>query len=103
MFSTALNLLMYSLAGNGNFARKNYISPELSRNMAYTTRNTANRLARKEFNLNPVVLELSKEKETYTSSSRHELDQLMQEKHENFSGQMYSFLEVKLRHVSRKT
>ena len=67
---------------------------ELSRNMAYTTRNTVNRLARKEFNLTPVVLELSKEKETYTSSSRHELDQLMQEKHDNFSGQTYSFLEV---------
>ena len=72
--------------------------------MAYTTRNTVNRLARKELNLNPVVLELSKEKElTYTSSSRHKLDQLMQEKHENFSGQTYSFLEVKLQHVSRKT
>ena len=81
------------------------VLPELSRNMAYTTRTTVNRLARKEFNLNPVVVELhvSKEKETYTSSSRHELDQLMQEKHENFSGQTYSFLEVKLRHVSRKT
>ena len=50
---------------------------ELSRNMAYTTRNTVNRLWRKEFNLTPVVLELSKEKETYTSISRHELDQLM--------------------------
>ena len=79
------------------------VLPEVSRNMAYTTRNTVNRLARKEFNLNPVVLKLSKEKETYTSSSRHELDQLMQEKHENFSGQTYSFLEVKLRHVSRRT
>ena len=39
------------------------VLPELSRNMAYTTRNTVNN------NLNPVVLELSKEKETYTSSS----------------------------------
>ena len=29
MFSTALNLLMYSLAGNRNFARKNYISQPL--------------------------------------------------------------------------
>ena len=29
-----------------------------------STRNTVNRLARKELNLNPVVLELSKEKET---------------------------------------
>ena len=76
---------------------------ERSQNMAYTTRNTVNRLARKELSLNPVVLELSKEKETYTSSSRHKLDQLMQEKHENFSGQTYSFLKVKLRHVSRKT
>ena len=55
------------------------VLPELSRNMAYTTRNTVNRLARKELNLNPVVLELSKETETFTSSSRHELDQLMQE------------------------
>ena len=79
------------------------VLPELSRNMAYTTRNTVNRLARKELNLNPVVLELSKEKEPFTSSSRHELDQLMQDKHENFSRQTYSFLEVKLRHVSRKT
>ena len=57
------------------------VLPELSRNMAYKTRNTVNRLARKELSLNPVVLELSKEKETYTSSSRHKLDQLMQEKH----------------------
>ena len=42
---------------------------ELSRTMAYTKRNTVNRVARKELNLNPVVLELSKEKETCTSSS----------------------------------
>ena len=47
------------------------VLPELGQNMAYTTRNTVNRLARKEFNLNPVVLELSKEKESYTSSSRN--------------------------------
>ena len=79
------------------------VLPELSRNMAYTTHNTVNRLARKESSLNPVVLELSKEKKTYTSSSRHKLDQLMQEKHENFSGQTYSFLEVKLQRVRRKT
>ena len=45
--------------------------PELSRKMAYKTRNTVNSLARKEFNLNSVVLDLSKEKETYTSSSRN--------------------------------
>ena len=46
-------------------------SPELNGIMAYTACNTVNRLARKEFNSNPVVLELSKEKETYTSSSRN--------------------------------
>ena len=34
---------------------------------------------------------------------KHKLDQIMQEKHENFSGQTYSFLEVKLRHLRRKT
>ena len=34
-----------------------------------STRNAVNRLARKELNPNPVVLELSKEKETFTSSS----------------------------------
>ena len=43
------------------------VLPEPSRKMAYTTRNTVNRLARK---VNHVVLELSKEKEAYTSSSR---------------------------------
>ena len=47
------------------------VLPEVSRTMAYTTRNTVNRLARKELNSNPVVLELSKEKEIYTSSSRN--------------------------------
>ena len=31
------------------------VLPELSRTMAYTTRNTVNRLARKELYLNPVV------------------------------------------------
>ena len=37
------------------------VLPELSRTMAYTTRNTVNRLARKELYLNPVVPERSKE------------------------------------------
>ena len=44
------------------------VSLELSGTMAYTTRNTVNRVARKELNLNPVVLELSKEKETYRAA-----------------------------------
>ena len=39
------------------------VLPEPSRKMAYTTRNTVSRLARK---VNLVVLELSKEKEAYT-------------------------------------
>ena len=38
------------------------VLPELSRTMAYTTRNTVNKVARNELNLNPVVLERSKEK-----------------------------------------
>ena len=37
------------------------ILPDLSRTMAYTTRNTVNRLVRKEFHLNPVVPERSME------------------------------------------
>ena len=72
------------------------VLPEPSRKMAHTTRNTVNRLARK---VNPVVLELSKEKEAYTSKQK--LDQIMPEKHENFSVQAYSFLEVKLRRLQR--
>ena len=38
------------------------VLPELSRTMACTTRNTVNRLARKELHLNPVVPERLKEK-----------------------------------------
>ena len=68
------------------------VLPEPSRKMAYTTRNTGNRLARK---VNPVVLELSKELQ------KQKFDQIMQEKHENFSVQAYSFLEVKLRRLQR--
>ena len=41
MFSTALNLLMYSLAGNGNFARKNYISQPLPSNAILVPRGRA--------------------------------------------------------------
>ena len=74
------------------------VLPEPSRKMAYTTRNTVNRLARK---VNPVVLELSKEKEAYIELQKRKLDQIMQEKHENFSVQAYSFLEVKLRRLQR--
>jgi len=44
------------------------VLPKPSQKMAYTTLNTVNRLARK---VNPVVLELLKEKEAYTSSSRN--------------------------------
>ena len=80
------------------------VLPQLSRTMAYTTRNTVNRIARKELNLNPVVLELSKEIEInlYIELQKHKLDQIMQEKHENFSGQTYNFLEVKLQRLRRK-
>ena len=65
------------------------VFPELSR----TTRITVNRLAREGLNLNQVVLELSKQKETCTSSSRN-VSSIRQEKHDNFSVQAYSFLEV---------
>ena len=37
------------------------------------------------------------------ATEKYKLDQKMQEKHENFSGQTYSFHEVKLRHLRRKT
>ena len=47
------------------------VLPELSRTMAYTTHNTVNRIAHNDLNLNPVVLELSKDKETYISGSRN--------------------------------
>ena len=36
------------------------VSPELSRTMAYTTRNTVNRLAREQLHLNHVVSERTK-------------------------------------------
>ena len=53
------------------------VLPELSRTMAYTTRNTVNRLARIELNPNPVVLELSKEKEKIFYIELHnKLDQI---------------------------
>ena len=47
------------------------VLPEPSRTVTYTTRNTVNRLARLELISNPVVIELSKEKEPCTSSSRN--------------------------------
>ena len=52
------------------------LMPELSRTMAYTTRNTVNRLARKELNPNPVVLELSREKENFYIELHNKLDQI---------------------------
>ena len=45
--------------------------PEWSRTMSYTTRETVNRLGRKQLHLNHVVQERPKEKETYTSSNRN--------------------------------
>ena len=50
--------------------------------MAYTTCNTVNNQRRNK----PI-----------------EVDQIVQEKHKNFSSQAYSFLEVKLQRVRRKT
>ena len=44
------------------------VLPELSRTMAYTTRNTVNRLACKQLHLNHVVLNIELEK--------HKLDQI---------------------------
>ena len=47
------------------------VYPERSRTMAYTTRETVNRLVRKQLHFNPVVTERQKEEETYTSSKRN--------------------------------
>ena len=47
---------------SAEFERSGVPFSELSRKMAYTIRNTVNRLTRNELNLNPVVLERSKEK-----------------------------------------
>ena len=52
------------------YPRRTY-STEVPRTIPYTTRNIVNRIARKQFNSNPVVLELSKEKQTSTSSSKN--------------------------------
>ena len=75
------------------------VLPEPSRTVTYTTRNTINRLARLELNSNPVVLELSKEKEPCTSSSRSDSCK----KHNNFSRQACSFLEEDPRRLRRNT
>ena len=79
------------------------VLPELSRTVAYTTRNTVNGLARVELDLNPGTRTIKGEKNLYTELQKHKLDQMMQEKHENFSVQAYSFLEVKLRRLRSKT
>ena len=75
--------------------------------MAYTTRNTVNRLARKELKLNTVVPERSKEDikpiHPDTSSSRNMSSIRYCKKHMNFSTQANSFLEVKLLRLRRKT
>ena len=69
------------------------VLPELSRTMAYTMRITVNRLVRKELHLNPVVLEQPKGRiNLYIELQKHKLDQIVQEKHKNFSRQVYSFL-----------
>ena len=52
------------------------VLPELSQAMAYTTRNTVNRLARKELNPNPVVLKLSKEKENFYIELHNKFNQI---------------------------
>ena len=41
------------------------------------------------------------ERSLYIELQKQKLDQIMQEKHENFSVQAYSFLEVKLRRLQR--
>ena len=79
------------------------VLPEPSRTVTYTTRNTFNRLAREEFISNPVVIELSKEKEPCTWSSRNLARSDSCKKHKNFSRQAYSFLEVNLRRLRRNT
>ena len=61
---------------HGHHPNKSMVLPELSLTMAYTTRNTVNRLARKELYPNPVVLELSKEKENFYIELHNKLDQI---------------------------
>ena len=69
--------------------------------MAYTTRNTVNtvnRLARKELNSDPVhvVLELSKEKETYIKLQKHKLGQIAARNKRISLDKRNIFLKVKL-------
>ena len=70
------------------------VLPELSRTMAYTTRNTVNRLACKKLYLNHVVSNIELEKQ--------KLDQIYANNIRT-SRQLYSFLKVKLRRLRRKT
>ena len=62
------------------FKKTSYISsqlPELSRTMAYTTRNTVNRLTRKQLHLNHVVSERTKGGlNLYIELEKHKLDQI---------------------------
>ena len=53
------------------------VLPELSRTMAYTTRNTVNRLARKQLHLNHVVSERTKGGiNLYIELDKHKLNQI---------------------------
>ena len=56
---------------------ENLVLPELSRTMAYTTRNTVNRLACKQPHLNHVVSERTKGGiNLYIELEKHKLDQI---------------------------
>ena len=81
------------------------VSLELSRTMAYKPRNTVDRVASKELIKfkSCATRTIKGGRNLYIELQKHKLDQIMQEKHENFSGQTYSFLEVKLRHLRLKT
>ena len=53
------------------------VLPELSQTMAYTTRNTVNRLARKQLHLNHVVSEQTKGGiNLYIELEKHKLNQI---------------------------
>ena len=68
------------------------------------TDNAVNRLARKQLHLHHVVSERTKGGiKQYIELEKHNLDQIICKQHKNVSKQTYSFLEVKLRRLRRKT
>ena len=76
LFANTVGTFLLRITSLSSYGFLRMVFPERSRTMAHTTRETVNRLARKQLHFNHVVPERPRGRNLYIEQEKHKLDQI---------------------------